>query len=222
MSVEVGAQPDSLFRLQVIAVAPHERQQTPALAGDRIDLSPAGEEVMIDETNDVEAVGDDARMGEVFAHDGARYPSARSARDRDRLRQAVLEGLGWWIHRIWSTDWFHNPDAELRKVVQAIETARDVGPLGNLDMHMVDRTRLADFLAQVVAVESPVHWTEAARRVLSGAGIQRLGTRIQTVFEEAVKVGVSRKLFDERGEFLRGPAMQQPPVRDRSALSRSW
>ena len=60
--------------------------------------------------------------------DGARYHSARSARDRDRLRQAVLEGLGWRIQRIWSTDWFHNPDQELRKVVQAIETAKAVGP----------------------------------------------------------------------------------------------
>ena len=60
--------------------------------------------------------------------DGARYHSARSARDRDRLRQSVLEGLGWRIHRIWSTDWFHNPDEELRKVSQAIETARTVVP----------------------------------------------------------------------------------------------
>ena len=60
--------------------------------------------------------------------DGARYHSARSARDRDRLRQNVLEGLGWRIHRIWSTDWFRAPDAELRKVVGAIEAARIAGP----------------------------------------------------------------------------------------------
>ena len=193
--------------------------------------------------------------------DGARYHSARSARDRDRLRQSVLEGLGWRIHRIWSTDWFHNPDEELRKVVQAIETARAVGPptappapiteppvppvtakppsvpptpqrltadpyesarvslrLGDVDMHMVNRTQLADLLAQVVRVESPVHWTEAARRVLSGAGVQRFGTRIQQAIEEAVKLGISRGLFLKRGEFLWGTAMQQPPVRDRSAL----
>ena len=38
--------------------------------------------------------------------DGATYHSARSARDRDRLRQQVLEDRGWTIHRIWSTDWF--------------------------------------------------------------------------------------------------------------------
>src|SRR5262249_3679607 len=41
--------------------------------------------------------------------DGAAYHSARSARDRDRLRQEVLEGLGWRLHRIWSTDWFRSP-----------------------------------------------------------------------------------------------------------------
>jgi very-short-patch-repair endonuclease len=55
--------------------------------------------------------------------DGASYHSARSARDRDRLRQQVLEGLGWRIHRIWSTDWFRNPDRELKRVVSAIEDA---------------------------------------------------------------------------------------------------
>jgi len=41
--------------------------------------------------------------------DGAAFHSSKSARDRDRLRQEVLEGLGWRFHRIWSTDWFNNP-----------------------------------------------------------------------------------------------------------------
>lgn len=39
--------------------------------------------------------------------DGATYHSSRSARDRDRLRQSILESRGWKIYRIWSTDWFH-------------------------------------------------------------------------------------------------------------------
>ncbi|QDU44533.1 ATP-dependent RecD-like DNA helicase [Symmachiella dynata] len=56
--------------------------------------------------------------------DGASYHSSRSARDRDRLRQQVLEDRDWIIHRIWSTDWFHRPEDQLRKVVAAIEDAR--------------------------------------------------------------------------------------------------
>ncbi len=56
--------------------------------------------------------------------DGAAYHSSRSARDRDRLRQAVLEDHGWIIHRIWSTDWFQRPSEQLRKVAAAIEQAK--------------------------------------------------------------------------------------------------
>ncbi len=56
--------------------------------------------------------------------DGASYHSSRSARDRDRLRQAVLEEHGWIIHRIWSTDWFLRPEEELAKVQDAIEQAK--------------------------------------------------------------------------------------------------
>lgn len=56
--------------------------------------------------------------------DGATYHSSRSARDRDRLREAVLKDRGWKIHRIWSTDWFHRPAEQLQKTVAAIEKAR--------------------------------------------------------------------------------------------------
>lgn len=56
--------------------------------------------------------------------DGAGYHSSRSARDRDRLRQAVLEDHGWIIHRIWSTDWFQRPDEQLRRTIAAIEAAK--------------------------------------------------------------------------------------------------
>jgi superfamily I DNA and/or RNA helicase len=55
--------------------------------------------------------------------DGASYHSSKSARDRDRLRQAVLEGLGWRFHRIWSTDWFRNPAGELDRCIVAIQQA---------------------------------------------------------------------------------------------------
>ena len=66
--------------------------------------------------------------------DGATYHSAPSVRDRDRLRQQVLEGLGWEIYRIWSTDWFLDADKEMERLLnrlfELIATAKvddDVG-----------------------------------------------------------------------------------------------
>jgi very-short-patch-repair endonuclease len=48
--------------------------------------------------------------------DGATYHRSASARDRDRLRQAVLENLGWRVLRIWSTDWWTNAQRETDRI----------------------------------------------------------------------------------------------------------
>ena len=55
--------------------------------------------------------------------DGAVYHSSRTARERDRLRQAVLEDMGWTIYRIWSTDWIKDHKTEEEKLINAIEKA---------------------------------------------------------------------------------------------------
>jgi len=52
------------------------------------------------------------------------YHSAATARDRDRLRQQVLEKLGWRIHRIWSTEWIMNKEKELNRLKRVIENSR--------------------------------------------------------------------------------------------------
>ncbi|MCO6178042.1 DUF3320 domain-containing protein [Ciceribacter sp. RN22] len=73
------------------------------------------------------AVADDAVPGRYLIGiecDGASYHDSRSARERDRLRQAVLEDHGWTIHRIWSSDWFQRPKAELDRLIAAIEQAK--------------------------------------------------------------------------------------------------
>lgn len=55
--------------------------------------------------------------------DGATYHSTFVARDRDRLRQEVLEDLGWRVHRIWSVDWWKRRDREVSRLLAAIEQA---------------------------------------------------------------------------------------------------
>lgn len=60
--------------------------------------------------------------------DGASYHSTKSARDRDRLRQDILEDLGWQIERVWSMDWFQDPSAEALRlnglILSALELRR--------------------------------------------------------------------------------------------------
>jgi hypothetical protein len=55
--------------------------------------------------------------------DGYQYHSSKVARDRDRLREKVLRGLGWNLHRIWGTAWYRDRNGEERKLRAVIEHA---------------------------------------------------------------------------------------------------
>ena len=102
--------PDSDFEVAVIDVLRRKGYEvTPQLgvAGFRIDIAvkhphtPAGYLAAIE-------------------CDGATYHSGVSVRDRDRIRQEILESLGWKdrIWRIWSTDWFRNPQGEAERLFE--------------------------------------------------------------------------------------------------------
>ena len=52
------------------------------------------------------------------------YHRAATARDRDKLRQLVLEGLGWTLYRIWSTDWWHDSEGEMQRLLSFISDLR--------------------------------------------------------------------------------------------------
>ncbi|GEM_PF-5322399 len=101
--------------------------------------------------------------------DGASYHSSQFARDRDRLRQMILENLGWIIHRIWSTDWFRDPRRELNKLLTRLEglakdarsksaqSATTASPLQPLveDMAVLENTdSMANLVEQQIASES--------------------------------------------------------------------
>ncbi|AMP38245.1 DUF3320 domain-containing protein [Ralstonia solanacearum] len=110
-SMPTGREPDSPFERQVIA-ALREKGWTVhpqvGVSGYRIDIG----------------VVDPRAPGRYLLGvecDGRTYHSGATARDRDRLRQHVLEGLGWQVHRIWSTDWWLNPDEPMRKLLTRLE-----------------------------------------------------------------------------------------------------
>jgi len=67
---------------------------------------------------------DDAdRMVLAIEADGASYRRSGSVRDRNRLRSEHLQRLGWQFHRVWSTNWFHDPQSEVAKLRVAYDDA---------------------------------------------------------------------------------------------------
>ncbi len=136
--------------------------------------------------------------------DGASYHSSRSARDRDRIRQAVLEDRNWMIHRIWSTDWFQRPDEQLRQVVAAVEKATaewarrdqalpdcdvDQNEEGNNGTFQLVREKHSDFEVGPSGAVVSVPYREATFSVSSNQEIHELSPdQLGRVVEGVVKV----------------------------------
>ncbi len=213
------------------------------------------------------AVKDPDRLGRYLLGiecDGATYHSARWARDRDRLRQQVLEGLGWRIHRIWSTDWYRNKAREVQRIVASFEQAKahfealacgnpsrtrearpktteiirdtieraEVAPaptipyrmatleidLKGISLHEIPEAKAAQLCEKVVEIEGPIHKELVFRRVVEGAGIQRVGRRIRNCLQAGVDRAVRRKAILRDGQFLSVPGKTLDAPRDRTEL----
>ena len=111
-----GRDPDSDFEVAVAdALSNHGFECVPqvGVAGYFLDIA-------------VKDPGNDGRFLMAIECDGATYHSAKSTRDRDRLRQKILEGLGWRVRRIWSTDWFGNPEGQLAPIVKELNELKTV------------------------------------------------------------------------------------------------
>ncbi|MFD8740738.1 DUF3320 domain-containing protein [Streptomyces sp. NPDC059618] len=117
--VQADAEPDSPFEESVLAVLRGwglQVQPQVGVAGYRIDIG-----LRHPLLPGAYALGIEC--------DGAMYHSSRAARDRDRLREQVLNGLGWRLHRIWGTDWYRGRAAAELRLREAVDAAIAQGPL---------------------------------------------------------------------------------------------
>ncbi|MFQ6025903.1 MAG: DUF3320 domain-containing protein [Dehalococcoidia bacterium] len=113
VTIDATAEPESPFEAAVeraLVARGYRVARQVGVSGYRIDLAIRSE--------------DDTNYDLGIECDGWTYHSAPAARDRDWLRQKVLEGLGWRIHRVWSTAWVRNPEGELARIEEELARAR--------------------------------------------------------------------------------------------------
>lgn len=153
---------------------------------------------------------DPAKLVLAIEADGRTYHASPTARDRDRLRQEHLERLGWRFHRIWSTDWFHNRDAEVARALEAYQDAvasgaeLQVSPaIGTAIVPPARSAPRPDFQPGLPITEYPedilvalVRWIESDGRLrteddvlaeaMEALGFTRRGPRIVETLKQAI------------------------------------
>ncbi|GBG12991.1 uncharacterized protein NMK_0529 [Novimethylophilus kurashikiensis] len=166
--VPTGLEPDSPFEQQVISLL-REKGWTVhpqvGVSGYRIDIG----------------IVDPRAPGRYLLGvecDGRMYHSAATARDRDRLRHLILEGLGWELHRIWSTDWWRNPQEPLKKIIARLEhllsiepesTPPEEGPTNSSEDLAVNNVSVAETQAYAKQVEPETNAAKSKKLTPYGA-----------------------------------------------------
>jgi very-short-patch-repair endonuclease len=129
--------------------------------------------------------------------DGATYHSSCTARDRDRLRQQMLENLGWRFHRIWSTDWFQRKHEEIERTMNAFGRAAAGAERSRSSIFppIPKRTSIADYTSG--ELKDLYTWgmsdgqlrthDEIANEMFAALPFGRRGSRIEGVLRETIQ-----------------------------------
>lgn len=159
--------------------------------------------------------------------DGAAYHSAATARDRDKVREAVLRGLGWTLLRVWSTDWWIDRRGALDRLDAAIRSE-------------LERARIADAEKAAQAPPPPsaqagpgpgtpasdapslAHDPDGAEPAPAPKALG--GTYALTRFEDAAAIEPGR-FYDEGytpvlRELIRRVVATEAPIRDKQLVDR--
>jgi very-short-patch-repair endonuclease len=144
--------------------------------------------------------------------DGATYHSSKTARDRDRIRQSILENLGWRICRVWSTDWIRNPDLQIQRILSVYEQVAaippDIAPASAaktetefedlqpqyvaddtsktptyLKIEDVPTQQIIDTASRIVTRVGPIDWSELVTLTSRELGFARTGKKIRERLE---------------------------------------
>jgi len=161
--------------------------------------------------------------------DGATYHSSKTARDRDRIRQTILEGLGWRIYRLWSTDWIRNPDLQIRRILAAYEAALsqvsnfdpsalttadiehdDLQPKYVIDSETkaptyvkiddVPSQQIIDTATRIVSRVGTIDWSELVSLTSRELGFGRTGKKIRERIEATLHDQVRKSILHRIGD----------------------
>jgi very-short-patch-repair endonuclease len=133
--------------------------------------------------------------------DGVAYHSSETARDRDRLRQQVLESRGWILYRVWSTDWFKDRAGQIDRLLRLIQQAR-TRSLEEADAERQTREREA-----AEAAERTVEAAETARREAASIAARTAGKSYERPVAPPYKITPGEGRFAGK-DILEAPLSQ--------------
>lgn len=163
--------------------------------------------------------------------DGDTYNSSKSVRDRDRLRQEILERMGWNYYRIWSTDWFRNKTLEKDRLLKFVKKTlqssnrkfKNESSLNDISFEetaksnhfefpkyqMADEYKLAEqlnfdkpkIINAIVDLEAPISEEWLLKRLAFLFGREKVTSAVRDEFNYIIRHSSSYKFIRKNGFF---------------------
>lgn len=95
--------------------------------------------------------------------DGYSYKKAKTARDRDSLRNAMLQKMGWNMYRVWSTEWICNEKAAKKQLLAFLNHAENV----SVSIASAEKHNLSEFVKEIDKQETTKETDNRSRYGLS-------------------------------------------------------
>jgi hypothetical protein len=140
--------------------------------------------------------------------DGATYHRSATAKDRDKVREQVLRGLGWQILRVWSPDWWYDKEGATERIHEALNVL--------LDQDRAEDARIAAELEASAASQPSVeeHFAEVDAPVETATSAEEdvLEVDKAPVEQEPAEADIRTSIASEDAGMLRFPISALPTV----------
>ncbi|WP_049854947.1 DUF3320 domain-containing protein [Dickeya fangzhongdai] len=117
--------------------------------------------------------------------DGATYHSAATARDRDKVRSAILQGLGWKLLRLWSTEWWIDKEGALERLDSAIRDLLEEARATDA-MHTTEAEKPAD-ISYETSVIAGSYDLPVNTAIVQGANDEEISAPIEVIKQPSKK-----------------------------------
>lgn len=143
--------------------------------------------------------------------DGRTYQNMTYTRDRDRTFMSLLRQMGWSTYRLWSMDWYSNPDSAKKRLWNKVS-----GALAKAGKKETVDPKLFELVSEIVEIESPIKRDAVMMKVRSARNIDTIPVKMVRDIDECLYIGMSLDRFREEDGFMIVPDRPIVP-RERSS-----
>ena len=113
--------------------------------------------------------------------DGRTYQRIKYTRDRDRMFSFMLSRMGWDTYRVWSMDWYSNPEGAKKRLWNKVSSV-----LSKISVDVKTDSALFNIVSETIELEAPVCRDVIYNRIKKATDAPRITPAMKKEVEDVI------------------------------------